>query len=66
MLTEKSYVKYLESVVISLLAQRDEADEYADIPIVDPTSIMYGHEVCPINLRIEMRDQRKAREEAAD
>lgn len=59
MLSEKSYTEYLESVVLSLLAERK--DPNADIPIIDKESIMCGFEVSPISLGFEIRDQREKR-----
>lgn len=59
MLSTTSYIKYLESVALSLLAARPNPE--ADIPITDSTSIMAGYEVSPISLREEIQKHRSAR-----
>lgn len=59
MLSQKSYIEYLESVVLSLLAERDDLEK--DIPIIDKNSIMFGYSVSPINLNLEIKDQRRFR-----
>jgi hypothetical protein len=60
MLSPTSYTEYLESLVLSLLAERPYPE--TDILGTDETSpTSYGYTYSPINVNAEIRDQRAAR-----
>jgi hypothetical protein len=58
MLSPDSYVKYLESIVLSLIDNEEK-----NIPITDETSVMHGFECSTINVKIEISDQRDKRKD---